>query len=236
VLENFRKMADDKSKSKYKLATDEDFDAFEKSCHSDEGWSICFEDGTTKVWDQKSDKSAINVVKLFAVFSDVDADTLYDTLHDPDYRSVWDEHMVEGYNIEQLNATNDIGYYSAKSPGIGISNRDFLNQRMWRISSDGNRYIIMNHTVEHPKCPEKKGFVRACSIRTGYLVEKNDTAGCKITYLTQTDPKGWIPAWLVNKVTKTFAPKIVERLRSAALGYQAWKQDHKPDHKPWRET
>jgi hypothetical protein len=55
----------------------------------------------------------------------------------------------------------------------------------------------MNHSVVHPNAPEKKGFVRAKSILTGYLVREVE-GGCTLTYLTQTDPMGWIPNWLTN--------------------------------------
>lgn len=62
----------------------------------------------------QSDKSSINIVKLYAVFKTIPASVMYDVLHDPDYRAVWDENMVEGYNVEQIDANNDVGYYSAK--------------------------------------------------------------------------------------------------------------------------
>jgi hypothetical protein len=45
---------------------------------------------------------------------------------------------------------------------------------------------------------------------------------------------GWIPTMLVNKATKTFAPKIVERLEKAAQKYTDWKAEHNPENKPWR--
>lgn len=227
-------MSDDNSQ--YALATKEDFDKFRMACDSVENWNVCYEesDGSLKVWDQKSEISAINIVKLYALFKGIDGNVLYDTLHDPDYRKEWDENMIEGYNITQLDANNDIGYYSAKAPSP-VSNRDFVNQRSWMVSSDGKEFIIMNHTVIHKNAPEKKGFVRANSIMTGYMVRSIE-GGCTLTYLTQTDPKGWIPAWLSNTVTRKFAPTIVGKLNKAASGYPDWKSKHNPDDKPWRAS
>jgi len=220
--------------TEYLPATTEDYDAFVTACDAPDGWNICYEssDGKIKVWDQPSDKSAVNVVRLLAIFSDVDHETLYDTLHDPYYRKIWDDKMIEGFLIEQINETNDVGYYSAKMP-FPLSNRDFVNERSWRVKPN-EEYIIMNHSVIHSKEPERKGFVRANSIKTGYLVRPQTDGGCVIVYQTQTDPKGAIPTWLVNQVTKNFAPNIVGNLEKAAKGYNEWKGKNSPDKKPWR--
>eukprot|EP01117_Protostelium_nocturnum_P001127 TRINITY_DN11446_c0_g1_i1.p1 TRINITY_DN11446_c0_g1~~TRINITY_DN11446_c0_g1_i1.p1 ORF type:complete len:261 (+),score=62.20 TRINITY_DN11446_c0_g1_i1:90-872(+) len=219
--------------TEYPAATDEDFTTFVNMADATEGWNEVTSNELVKVWDQKSDKSAINIVKLTAIFNEIEAEVLYDVLHDPEYRAVWDESMIEGFCIEQIDKNNDVGYYSAKAP-LGISNRDFVNERSWR--ANGNKeFIIMNHSVVHPKQPEKKGFVRANSIRTGYLVRVRESGGCTMTWLSQTDPRGWIPAMLSNKATKSFAPRIIEKLEKAAKGYTAWKTQNNPDNKPWRQ-
>jgi len=209
---------------------DGDFDEFVRSCEDMEGWKSVHEEGNMKVWDKKSDKSSINIIKIWAHFKNTDPLVLYDVLHDPEYRVTWDDHMVEGYNIQQIDANNDVGYYSAKGM-FTVSGRDFCNQRAWRVK--GDEYIIKNHSVIHPKCPEKKGFVRAWSFNTGYLIKKNDE-GCTIYYYTQTDPKGWIPSSVVNTVTKKFAPKNIYKIEEVASKYIAWKAEHKPENKPWR--
>jgi len=218
----------------YKPATEADFDSFVKDCDTSEGWTVQFEnkEKTLKVWDQPSDKSPINIVKLYALFPGLDALVLYDVLHDPDYRAVWDDNMIQGFLIEQIDPTNDVGYYSAKSP-TGIANRDFCNERSWRVKEE-KEFLIMNHSVIHPKMPEQKGFVRANSIKTGYLVRVVPEGGCSLQYMTQTDPRGWIPSWLVNTVTRKYAPQIIGRLEKAAKGYTEWKNQHNPEHKPWR--
>ena len=40
---------------------------------------------------------------------------MYDVLHDADYRRIWDDNMLECYEICQLDRCNDIGYYSSES-------------------------------------------------------------------------------------------------------------------------
>eukprot|EP01097_Dermamoeba_algensis_P002504 TRINITY_DN1994_c0_g2_i1.p1 TRINITY_DN1994_c0_g2~~TRINITY_DN1994_c0_g2_i1.p1 ORF type:complete len:232 (-),score=23.89 TRINITY_DN1994_c0_g2_i1:123-818(-) len=221
-------MAEKKVIDGYEVPTDTDFDNFVKDCDSAVGWTEAYKNETCRVWSKSSSNSAINIVKIEASFKCPPV-VLYDALHDAVYRSVWDENMLEGKVVHMLDGSNEIGYYSAKSP-MGVSNRDFLNLRSWRVK--GNEYIIMNHSVTHKDCPEKKDFVRAQSLGTGFLIRGTDT-GCQLTYLTQTDPKGWIPSWIVNTVTKNMAPMLIGRLQNCAMKYEEWKKTHYPNWKPW---
>jgi len=84
-------------------------------------------------------------------------------------------------------------------------------------------------------CQKKKDFVRAQSILTGYCVKRSEE-GCTLTYLTQSDPKGWIPTMIVNTLTTKFAPTILNNMYNAALKYPEWKAKHNPDKKPWLGT
>lgn len=34
------------------------------------------------------------------------------------------------------------------------------------------------------------------------------TGGCNLGYISQTDPQGTLPPWLVNRVTQIFGPKV----------------------------
>jgi StAR-related lipid transfer protein 10 len=167
--------------------------------------------------------------------ADVEAHVMYDVLHDHNYRKVWDDNMLSGIVIEQLNATNEVGYYAAKSPGP-ISNRDFVNQRVWRADADKGEWLIINWSVQHDDYPEKKGFVRAQSILSGYMMRRSANGGTDFTFVSQTDPKGWIPTWVVNSVTGKLAPRVAKMLHEVTQKYPEWKKDNKPEWKPWLGT
>eukprot|EP01101_Sappina_pedata_P002194 TRINITY_DN1244_c0_g1_i1.p1 TRINITY_DN1244_c0_g1~~TRINITY_DN1244_c0_g1_i1.p1 ORF type:complete len:255 (-),score=105.90 TRINITY_DN1244_c0_g1_i1:156-827(-) len=220
------------TKPTYKLSADADFDDFRKKCEED-GWDLAYDNGTTtKVFRKKGTGAPIDPVRVWADLPNIQPEILYDILHDHEYRTVWDENMISGVVIEQLDDRNEIGYYSAKSP-VAVSNRDFLNQRMWRQNTEKGEWIIWNHAVEHPDWPEKKGFVRATSICSGYLITRRAEGGSRFVYYTQCNLNGWIPGFVINSATTTFAPKMVDKLSKAALEYPAWKQAHNPDNKPW---
>ncbi|XP_030803938.1 START domain-containing protein 10 isoform X3 [Camarhynchus parvulus] len=168
---------------------------------------------------------------------DVPAETLYDVLHDIEYRKKWDTNVIETFDIGRLTANSDVGYYAWRCPKP-LKNRDVVTLRSWLPM--GSDYIIMNYSVKHPKYPPRKDMVRAVSIQTGYLIEGTGAKSCTITYLAQVDPKaappfppGSLPKWVVNKSSQFLAPKAMKKMYKACLKYPEWKQKHDPHFKPW---
>lgn len=49
------------------------------------------------------------------VCKDVSADTMYDVLHDIEYRKKWDTNVIETFDIGKLTVNADVGYYSCMS-------------------------------------------------------------------------------------------------------------------------
>lgn len=45
---------------------------------------------------------------------DVPAATMYDVIHDGQYRKEWDTNMMESYDIARLTDNADVGYYSCE--------------------------------------------------------------------------------------------------------------------------
>ena len=125
-----------------KPATDEDFARLKSMALETTGWISVYSTNNSFVWTKQNELSPFNMIKVFlflglydikncqvqlfttvlfmiysqqskAYYSDVSADILYDVLHDPLYRKVWDPTILEGREICKIDNNNDIGYYAS---------------------------------------------------------------------------------------------------------------------------
>lgn len=60
------------------------------------------------------------------VCKDVQAETVYDVLHDTSYRKKWDTNMIDTYDIGRLTVNSDVGYYSCKTINYNICIAHFV--------------------------------------------------------------------------------------------------------------
>ena len=56
--------------------------------------------------------------------------------------------------------------------------------------------------------PIKKNFIRAISYLTATYLIPTGANSCKFYYLSQADPGGSLPSWLVNRASTVLAPKV----------------------------
>ena len=249
-------MSDKKSKSEWrethaedsewKPATEEEFDSVEAMVHETEGWELHKDHGSSKVFLKKTDTSKVLCLKVTSdtLFAKVSPEVLFDVLEDPDYRHVWDESCIECTTLVRIDARNEVNYYSARCPAP-LSNRDWCNRfgaSIRKVEGEtSNKYVLFNRSVLYPPCPPKKGFERAISFVTAYVIEPIHPSdapgetGSRISYVTHNDWNGWIPSAIVNMVMKSMIPSVLKKLLDACVAYPKWKQEHNPDSKYWLE-
>lgn len=216
------------------------FNEFKRQCLSTENWHKKYDKNDMEVWvegpplststSNKVNLSKVHKIKCRMNIKDVSAATMYDVLHDSQYRKSWDPTMLESFDIARLAPNADVGYYSWVCPKP-LKNRDVVTLRSWQASE--NEYVIINFSVKHPKHPPRKDLVRAVSLLTGYLLKPTGPNSCTFTYLSQADPRGSLPKWVVNKASQVLAPKVLRSVHKAGQSYPAWKAANSPDHKPW---
>ncbi|XP_040428692.1 START domain-containing protein 10-like [Cygnus olor] len=173
---------------------------------------------------------AVHQLKCRIDIPDVPAGTVYDVLHDSEYRREWDTNVIDSHDIARVAANANVGYYAWRCPKP-LKNRDVVTLRAWQVE-DGYHTII-NFSVKHPKYPPRKDLVRAVALLMGYLVRSTGPSSCSLTYLAQVDPKGSLPKWVVNKVSQYLVPQMLKKLHKACVQYPAWKQQHGANVKPW---
>ncbi|KAJ8281664.1 hypothetical protein COCON_G00041830 [Conger conger] len=216
-----------------------DFADFRRQCLSTEGWYSKYNRNGMEVWvempslpptKEKNNIPKVHKIKCRMAISDVSAATMYDVLHDGHYRKNWDPTVVECFDIARLSANADVGYFSWNCPNP-VKNRDVVTLRSWQVNDD--EYLIINYSVKHPKYPPRKDLVRAISVLTGYLVKSTGPSSCIFTYLSQADPRGSLPKWMVNTASQILAPKVLKCLHKAGQGYPEWKRLNAQSYKPW---
>jgi len=212
-----------------RVAEDTDFSLLKVLLTRNDGWQVEYQSGSTVVSSRAVDPASFRMLRMRTVLKDVNADTLYDVLHDPVYRKSWDKNMVESRELGCLNPNNDISYYAMKCPPP-LRNRDFVLQRSWLQTP--KEYYIINHSVFHKSCPKRQEYIRGLSHLTGFLITPMGN-GCELGYVAHSDPGGRLPVWITNKLSTVLAPKMIKRLNKAALNYKSWKQMNHPGWKPW---
>ncbi|CAH2232677.1 jg5302 [Pararge aegeria aegeria] len=141
----------------------------------------------------------------------------------------WSDQIRTALDTKVHTALN-VAQMSCPAP---LKNRDFVLQRSWLDT--GEEKMILNHSVFHKDYPPRKGYVRALSLLTGFVVRRRDGPGSWLGYVSRSDPRGALPAWLVNRVTAQLAPRLVQQLHAAARRYPGWKAlTDTPYFKPWK--
>uniref|UniRef100_A0A8R1DPY4 START domain-containing protein 10 n=1 Tax=Caenorhabditis japonica TaxID=281687 RepID=A0A8R1DPY4_CAEJA len=208
---------------------DADYEKVRVLCENHDDWVEVYNKKDIRVFTQNIENSNYQMIKASAFFPDVPASVAYDVLHDSAYRSHWDKYMIKQESIGLINPNNDVCYYSLNS-FPPIRPRDFVMQRSW-LETDNDR-LICSHSICHEDYPPAKGCIRATVLLSGYLIKPKES-GCEVIYISHSDPKGKLPTWLVNRVTKVVAPKVIKKLHKACIGYAVWKEKHHPSWKPW---
>uniref|UniRef100_A0A8C3BT84 START domain-containing protein 10 n=1 Tax=Cairina moschata TaxID=8855 RepID=A0A8C3BT84_CAIMO len=204
------------------------FRAFQRRCQDGSWQRDC--GGLAVCLEPPLPGCAVHQLKCRIDIPDVAAGTVYDVLHDGEYRRQWDTNVIACHDIARVAANANVGYYAWRCPKP-LKNRDVVTLRAWQVE-DGCHTII-SFSVKHPKYPPRKDLVRAVALLMGYLVCPTGPSSCRLTYLAQVDPKGSLPKWVVNKVSQYLVPQMLKRLHKACVQYPAWKQQHGLTVKPW---
>ncbi len=175
------------------------------------GWTpLEFDDPSVRVWDLSDPGSTISRIKLEATlpYSTMQLASLLRST-DLDLLHAWDPDLLEKKQLEQISPGLALVYtaYSAPWP---VTSRDFLWLQVLR-ERDSTREALIHATFsvnskKYPGNPDQR--VRGVSYTAWYLTPISDTQ-CKITRVLELDPKGSIPAIVVQNKKLAAARQLV---------------------------
>lgn len=196
-------------------------------------WQILHEEGEMKVYKRDVEKNGIVLDPLKAVHK-VKGITGYELckyFFDPDIRMEWEATIESSKVIEKLSDDSLIFHQVVKRvwPSAQRDSVFWSHMRAFEIENKPNKngvkdWIVVNYSCDHEKAPVRDGIVRAqanvamiCSTEILNKDKLNDLQSCtrddilcKITYVSQVNPGGWVPAKALRAVYKNVYPKFVK--------------------------
>lgn len=130
-------------------------------------------------------------------------------LGDNAHRTDWVDRLAESRILEKKGDYDFVVYQHFDLP-FPITDRDYVYRgRAYREAS--GKVIVTLESVTHEKAPQTVG-VRADLVGSRYVLTPKG-GKTHVSVEIQTDPKGSVPAWLVNTIQKRWPVKTLTGLR-----------------------
>ena len=130
----------------------------------------------------------------------------------PEYNSFY----ADGKDLE-IVADGTKVVWTGSPPVFPFKARDFCTIVHIRKLKDGT-YVILNRATNHPRAPPRPDYVRASIILAGNIIQPipGQPKQCKLTMLTQVDPGGITPPWIINHICLLGPIGFLKNVESAA--------------------
>jgi hypothetical protein len=134
-------------------------------------------------------------------------------LADNEHRKEWLDRLEDSVVLERRGPYDYVVYQHFGLP-VPISDRDYV-YRGRAVKGAGGSVVLQMHSVTHAKAPETVG-VRANLLKSKYVLTPLSAGSTSVVVEIQTDPRGWLPAWLVNLIQKSWPMKTLLALDEQA--------------------
>ncbi|MGK5088724.1 START domain-containing protein [Bdellovibrionota bacterium FG-2] len=182
-------------------------------------------------WERISNSEGIEVSRkavpnsdLFAFRGEGDIDApvakVLSVIRDTSRAKEWVDRVNEIRLVKQITPNERLEYYHIAIPWP-LKDRDFVYISKIEVDKAAKKIIFSVHSIEEPTLPLNSKNVRGAVYNTTLTITPLD--GGKRTHavgVAHMDPKGAVPAWIVNLIQKGWPENTFKNVR---------KQVKKPD-------
>jgi hypothetical protein len=178
-----------------------------------QAWKEVIKKEGVTIWQKKIEGSPF-VAFRGQVVVDASIKKVMAVLNDQDHKTEWMKQCVANYVLEFKKLGTLVIYNRTGSPFPLVADRDIVVET--NLSFDRETGIIDIHAVNttHPNGKVLDGVIRMKQMKLHWALKYLDKTKTLVTYEVQTDPGGWIPAWVVNLVTKAIPFHTLQGLQS----------------------
>ena len=123
-------------------------------------------------------------------------------MYDQEKKMEWMHDCVANDVLEEKGLGNHIIYNRTAVNVMFVSDRDVVVETVFKFDDTHRRITIDATSVKHAKRPLIPGVVRMPKVKLRWQFRMVSLSLTEVTYEVEADPGGWLPAWLVNRVSK----------------------------------
>lgn len=184
-------------------------------------WEEIQDTDGVKVYRRDLPDRSINSVKGSGIV-DAPVATVALVLLDDARSPEWVDSLTEARVVRMISPSEYIEYNHVAMPLI-VSDREFVTRVAMTVDRDKKTVVMKSVPVEEPTLKKKPNLVRG-ELSAVYVLESIDGGKrTKLTVEVDADPKGSLPAWVVNFFQKDWSRDTIKGIRG-----QAAKKDLKP--------
>lgn len=173
-------------------------------------------------WDKVMEDHGIKVYKKLVPGSDIvgfrgetyiyaEAEKVLAVLMGNEHRKEWVDRLLHSEILERVNNKKYIVYQIFELPWP-LQKRDFVYQGVLTKNKKLKSIDLVLNSIEHPKAPKTVG-VRAHLTNSLYRIVPMGKFKTKLEVEILSDPKGWIPTFVVNLVQKSWPYKTLSAIK-----------------------
>lgn len=181
---------------------------FTDVAHAAGGWEKIDENDGITVFKKEIAGAKLHAFRGTAIV-DAPMEKIMWVLADNAHRTEWVDRLKKSVILEKKSDYEFVVYQHFGSPAI-ISDRDFVYLARAYSRADGTAVLDIN-SVTHPKAPPTVGVRGELKNSTYELKRQGDKTHVDVSIVL--DPKGALPAWIVNLVQKSWPMKTLSALR-----------------------
>lgn len=184
-------------------------------------WEEIQDTDGVKVYRRDLPDRSINSVKGSGIV-DAPVATVALVLLDDARSPEWVDSLTEARVVRMISRSEYIEYNHVAMPLI-VSDREFVTRVSMKIDREKKTVVMRSVPVEEPAVKKNANRVRG-ELSAVYVLESIDSGKrTRLTVEVDADPKGSLPAWIVNFFQKDWSRDTIKGIRS-----QAKKTDLKP--------